>query len=162
MSRACEDVVGRCGLLKPGSRRHVPIAALEGHLARGCADDRNLQMDTATEDIPRDVCQSGPLRMGLAWPSIALGVRVPCPSLRIFEELLGADSYGTYLLGQIPTVYEKSTVTWASTKSSRADTASAFAFRSFPLLIRLPLAFAPLSNKRHHFYIDIGTAYEFQ
>ena len=27
--------------------------------------------------------------------------------------------------------------------------ASAFAFRSFPLLIRLPLAFAPLGNKRH-------------
>ena len=28
--------------------------------------------------------------------------------------------------------------------------ASAFAFRSFPLLIRLPSAFAPLGNKRHH------------
>ena len=28
--------------------------------------------------------------------------------------------------------------------------ASAFAFRSFPLLFRLPLAFAPLGNKRHH------------
>ena len=28
--------------------------------------------------------------------------------------------------------------------------ASAFAFRSFPLLLRLPLAFAPLGNKRHH------------
>ena len=28
--------------------------------------------------------------------------------------------------------------------------ASAFAFRSFPLLLRLPLAFAPPGNKRHH------------
>ena len=28
--------------------------------------------------------------------------------------------------------------------------ASAFAFRSFPLLLRLPLAFAPSGNKRHH------------
>ena len=28
--------------------------------------------------------------------------------------------------------------------------ASAFAFRSFPLLFRLPLAFAPSGNKRHH------------
>ena len=28
--------------------------------------------------------------------------------------------------------------------------ASAFAFRSFPLLLRPPLAFAPSSNKRHH------------
>ena len=28
--------------------------------------------------------------------------------------------------------------------------ASAFAFRSFPLLICLPSAFAPLGNKRHH------------
>ena len=28
--------------------------------------------------------------------------------------------------------------------------ASTFAFRSFPLLFRLPLAFAPLGNKRHH------------
>ena len=28
--------------------------------------------------------------------------------------------------------------------------ASAFPFRSFPLLLRLPLAFAPSGNKRHH------------
>ena len=28
--------------------------------------------------------------------------------------------------------------------------ASAFAFRSFPLLLCLPSAFAPLGNKRHH------------
>ena len=33
--------------------------------------------------------------------------------------------------------------------------ASAFAFRSFPLLIRLPSAFAPLSNKRHHHHRPI-------
>ena len=31
--------------------------------------------------------------------------------------------------------------------------ASAFAFRSFPLLLRLPLAFAPLGNKRHHHHL---------
>ena len=31
--------------------------------------------------------------------------------------------------------------------------ASAFAFRSFPLLFRLPLAFAPLGNKRHHHHL---------
>ena len=31
--------------------------------------------------------------------------------------------------------------------------ASAFAFRSFPLLIRLPSAFAPLGNKRHHLWM---------
>ena len=31
--------------------------------------------------------------------------------------------------------------------------ASAFAFRSFPLLLRLTLAFAPLGNKRHHHHL---------
>ena len=38
--------------------------------------------------------------------------------------------------------------------------ASAFAFRSFPLLLRPPLAFAPSSNKRHHhhfFIFSLGT-----
>ena len=35
-------------------------------------------------------------------------------------------------------------------KESPLFKASAFAFRSFPLLIRLPSAFAPLGNKRHH------------
>ena len=35
--------------------------------------------------------------------------------------------------------------------------ASAFAFRSFPLLIRLPLAFAPLGNKGHHHHQDCLT-----
>ena len=34
--------------------------------------------------------------------------------------------------------------------------ASAFAFRSFPLLFRLPLAFAPSGNKRHHHLRAIG------
>ena len=34
--------------------------------------------------------------------------------------------------------------------------ASAFAFRSFPLLFRLPLAFAPLGNKRHHHHQQYG------
>ena len=33
--------------------------------------------------------------------------------------------------------------------------ASAFAFRSFPLLLRLPLAFAPSGNKRLHHQVTI-------
>ena len=32
--------------------------------------------------------------------------------------------------------------------------ASAFAFRSFTLLTRIPSAFAPLGNKRHHHQIN--------
>ena len=39
---------------------------------------------------------------------------------------------------------------------SNVSQASAFAFRSFPLLLRLPLAFAPSGNKRHHHHVGLG------